>query len=230
MKILSTGIAVIHGDTHASRWIEEIGRLDHDPTIQKVLEPYLKPGDTAIDVGAMLGAYSHGFKRAVGSDGRVLAFEPNPIAYECLVHNCPGVGCYNVALVDQDRLCSVKASDVYPLNVGASEVFFDEHSAIPMKCLDTFWKDKADYGHIKLLKVDVEGMEPNVIAGGLEAIRSHRPVIFIEINHMALFRNGYRWHHVVDPLTDMGYRPKFIGEGHNFREQDWPQLDVIFEP
>lgn len=231
MKTLPNGIAVIEGDTHASRWIEEQGKLEYDPTIEKVLMPYLKPGDTALDIGAMLGAYAHGFKRAVGVDGRVLAFEPNPETYACLVRNCPGVGCYNLALGSSERLCSVRINEDHPNNYGACEVFYDEYSNIKMQSLDEFWKSKnGAYGHIKLIKVDVEGMEPEVIQGGIGVIRAHRPVIFIEINHRALFKNGYRWHHVVDPLTDIGYRPKFIGAGHNFREQDWPEMDVIFEP
>lgn len=225
--MLSNGIAVIQGDTHASKWIEEQGKLEHDPTIEKVLMPMLKEGDTALDIGAMLGAYSHGFKRAVGN-GEVFAFEPNPEAFRCLKINCPSVRCYNFAIGAKRGRCSIKRHELYPDNHGATEVITDDDGTIPVQSLDDLLKDRTE--SIKLIKIDVEGMEPEVILGGMNTIRKFRPIIFVEINHIALRRHDHRWTQIVDPLIQLDYRVRFIGEGHNFTEQDWPQLDVLFIP
>lgn len=225
--MLSNGIAVIEGDTHASKWIEEQGKLEHDPTIEKVLMPMLKEGDTALDIGAMLGAYSHGFKRAVGN-GEVFAFEPNPEAFMCLKINCPSVRCYNFAIGAKTGWCSVKRHEIYPDNHGATEVIHDDTGTTIIRTLDDFCPNRTE--SIKLIKIDVEGMEPEVIQGAMNTIRKFRPIIFVEINHIALRRHDHRWTQIVDPLIQLDYRVKFIGDGHNFTEQDWPQLDVLFIP
>lgn len=226
MKILPTGIAVIEGDTHASKWIEEQGRLDYDGEVAKTIEPLLKPGDTALDVGAMLGAYSMGMKRAVGPTGKVYAFEPNIDAYECLTHNCPDVLCLGIALGDRAGYGSIKRSEKYPDNAGASYVDNDGEDSIPISALDSIWQG----GPIAFMKIDAEGMEPEVIRGARKTLQAFRPILFIEINHDVLRNKGYEWHHVIDPLTDMGYKPRFLDPRHNFREKDWPQLDLLMMP
>lgn len=227
LRMLDNSIAVIEGDTHASKWIEEQGKLEYDPTIEKVLMPLLSKGDNAVDVGAMLGAYAHGFKRAVGN-GNVFAFEPNPESFRCLKINCPSVLCYNFAIGSKTGVCSLKPNEIYPDNYGATEVTVNEHGTVQVMALDDLFLER--FGPLKLLKIDVEGMEPEVIEGGIDLITRCRPIIFTEINHQALCRHARTWHDVVGPLLALGYKPKFLGEGHSFIEREWPQLDVLFIP
>lgn len=225
MKILPNGIAVLEGDQWASRWIEEQGRLDYDPTISKVLEPLLKPGDWVVDVGAMLGAYTHGFLRAVGPTGHVAAYEPNPAAYDCLVHNCPDADAVMCGLGRKGWYGSLETNkenpgkcriDLKPVELGGTFVMsLDE-------CVEN--------DPLHLLKIDVEGMEPDVIEGGIETIKRCRPIILIEINHAALELNGYTWQDVIDPLTVIGYKPKHLKEGLSFDREKCPEIDVLMMP
>lgn len=59
------------------------------------------------------------------------------------------------------------------------------------------------------IKIDVQGLEHRVLAGGLETIRTHRPVIMAET-----VRRGSDTHKVVEPL---GYRLMEF-DGHGFAE------------
>ena len=66
----------------------------------------LRPGDTAIDIGANLGYYTRPMSRIVGPEGRVYAVEPVPVICEVLRRNLRGrdnVRILNCALGDGDR-------------------------------------------------------------------------------------------------------------------------------
>ena len=57
---------------------------------------HLQPGDTAVDIGAWRGAYTYWMVKAVGPQGRVVCFEPQPamISYLRKIkrHAAPGYG------------------------------------------------------------------------------------------------------------------------------------------
>jgi tRNA A58 N-methylase Trm61 len=59
----------------------------HEIGIQAVYEAVLQPGDTVIDGGAHSGKHTIPMARAVGSAGRVFAFEPSPEPYGRLSKN-----------------------------------------------------------------------------------------------------------------------------------------------
>lgn len=227
MKILPTGIAVIEGDGWASKWIEEQGRLDHDPTISQVIEPLLKVGDTAIDCGAMLGAYTHGMLRAVGKSGTVIAFEPNPVAFECLRYNCPDAVCYQMAV---GKRLGTACIHPHQTNPGRAWVSDSAPGQVVLVTTVDNVVENLQLKSLNFIKIDVEGMEPEVIEGGYESIKKFRPIVFVEIRHEFLGYHGYKWHHVIDPFTKIGYTVKFIGEGHNFIPEQWPQIDVLLMP
>lgn len=61
--------------------------MDEDPKLISVLIDRLKPGDTFVDVGANCGSFSLAAARTVGTTGRALAIEPNPIMIPRLQFN-----------------------------------------------------------------------------------------------------------------------------------------------
>ena len=65
------------------------------------MRPFLRPGQTIIDVGANVGYTTRFFAKTVGPTGKVYAFEPNPFIYPLLTGNVASleqVSTYNVAL------------------------------------------------------------------------------------------------------------------------------------
>lgn len=226
MKILSNGIAVLENDAWASAWVEQLGTLQYDACIEEFLKPLLKPGDTAIDIGAYIGGYAGPFKQFVGASGKVYAFEPNPEPFECLVRNCPGVVCHQVALGKQDGVSQYFTDTI---NRGASFILPQNNTnqiskPVEIKTLDSFGIERP-----KLIKIDVEGMEIEVIQGGIETIKSSFPVIYLELNHGAIKRAGYNFNHLINYMKLLGYRMEFTSNEHNLNEAQWPQLDVFFK-
>lgn len=58
-----------------------------DEAVSSFLREHVKPGQVCIDVGANVGAYVLQLATWVGTDGRVIAFEPNPAARAALMRN-----------------------------------------------------------------------------------------------------------------------------------------------
>jgi FkbM family methyltransferase len=71
------------------------------------LSSFVKPGDLVLDVGANIGLYSLHLSRAVGPEGRVFAFEPDPANLQLLkeniaINHCDNVTVFPVALGAED--------------------------------------------------------------------------------------------------------------------------------
>ncbi|HJR60730.1 MAG TPA: FkbM family methyltransferase [Vicinamibacterales bacterium] len=59
----------------------------YDPAVAAYLAQQVKPGSTCLDVGANVGVYALQFARWTGPSGRVIAFEPNPVAATALAEH-----------------------------------------------------------------------------------------------------------------------------------------------
>jgi len=142
-----------------------------------------RPGDTVFDVGANIGAHTLALARIVGPHGYVYAFEPVRVIFNVL--------CANVALNGLENVQGVHAvagrtpgSELIPDlrhdepgNFGSFDAsYFGEGRPVPRIPLDAF----ADAENVTFVKIDVEGMEAEVIAGATDLIARHRPVLFVE--------------------------------------------------
>ncbi len=132
---------------------------------------------TVLDVGANIGQFA---AAAAGSwpEARILAFEPLPAAAEALRRRA-GVEVYQIAVGDRDG-STVFYPHAYSLSSSALPVLDDlrtrawakETAAIevPMCRLDTVLAGERLEGPV-LLKLDVQGLEPAVLAGAPETLR-----------------------------------------------------------
>lgn len=211
MKILSNGIAVLDGDSHISRWVEEERRLDHDQNALPIILEYIKDGDVVVDAGAFIGDHTIAYTKAVGRTGRVMAFEPNPAAYECLVHNCPEAMAFNLGLSDRSEELKM-AIDV---NAGASYVG-DGGQSINVVALDSM-----PFQRLNFIKMDVEGMELRALLGAKKTIEAHRPIMWIEINVGALKRQGVVPSQIFEVLHGIGY------EFEPYPDEGGMQYDIL---
>lgn len=146
------------------------------------LAEWLRPGDTALDVGANVGHYSCRMSELVGAAGRVVAFEPVPDTFAALAANSKTFPHPNVTLLNA---AVGEAVGTVGLSVpGGSDGSYlarvDPTAAL--KCL-VLSVDSLDLpGPVRLVKIDAEGYEPKVLAGMARLLRRDRPVVVLERN------------------------------------------------
>jgi FkbM family methyltransferase len=148
------------------------------------LRQFVKPGQTVLDVGANVGTHTVFFAKQVGDRGCVLAFEPQRLAYQNLCANIALNALVNVVARQQGigRRAETARLPVFDprkeTNFGA--VCLLGHAVgepVEVIRIDDLW-----LGHCDLIKVDVEGMQCDVLEGARETITAHRPVLFVENN------------------------------------------------
>ena len=164
-----------------------------------VFNNILKPGDVAIDVGANIGALTVPMAKLVEPNGEVYAFEASEANLELLCKNVEqntaagAVGIIPCAASDRegtlrvDKQSALHAYSRVDINVGDFEI----------KCttIDSFKLPKC-----KLIKIDVDGHELQVLNGAAETIKRCKPIIYIENEIDSKREDMVAW------LVDHGYR------------------------
>ena len=165
---------------------------------------------TAIDVGANIGNHTIFFSEFFK---KVLSFEPNPITYKVLSVNTyflQNVEVHNFGLSDTENYLTLSVSKG---NIGGSSASInynsDIHHQIKVIKLDDFKENVT--GNIALIKIDVEGMEKQVLMGAKNTINNHRPIILFEL-WSSSFENGTS--STVQFLENAGYLMYILTESH----------------
>ena len=186
---------------------------DFDKSISKLLSDLLIKGDVFVDVGASYGIESIPCAKIVGQKGKVFSFEPHKISYNLLCKSLLENKLDNVvtmpfAVSSNDE---TKSLSVQPNNYGLSSILAYEEGNIPVECIRL---DSIKYllnNKIKILKIDTEGYEFEVLKGAKEIFELNKPDhVIIEIlpkNTVHLFdREEYKF------LTSFGYRGRQINK------------------
>ena len=144
----------------------------------------LAPGDLVVDVGANYGVYALSAARLVGPAGRVLAFEPGagPAAHLRRSKQANGFdGLEIVAAALSDRSGQGHLSG--GRDAALAEVVAEggaEAQAITLLTLDEA-DARWDLGQAAFLKLDAEGHEPRIVAGGEKFLERASPLVLLEI-------------------------------------------------
>jgi FkbM family methyltransferase len=154
----------------------------------------LDPGDVVVDAGAHIGSFAIPLARRVGPAGRVVAIEPAPITVELLYQN---LDLNDVAgMVDVvERVVSEDAAGhrlvTHETNTGAWHFVADATSRDARAAtLDEIVAEALADRRVRLIKIDVEGMELSALRSADATIASHRPILYCEISTEQLARHG----------------------------------------
>jgi FkbM family methyltransferase len=192
------GGAVLHetGDlVFVPRPLDARGRacLLSPPRAHPAALGFLPPGGVAIDVGANLGEWALPLARRVGPGGRLFAFEPQPRIHAALGESL-GLNNLTQAILLPDAVSDREGETVMALpEVTSSTVDTGQaHLGAPgageagitvsTVTLDGF-ATRAGLTRLDLVKIDVEGHEREVLAGGAGLLARFRPVVVLEIGH-----------------------------------------------
>lgn len=210
VRILDNGVAVC-GTTHHAEWCATEG-LVHDPHMAKIVRENISAGELFVNVGAHIGTLA---KVAIDAGAKVLCFEPNPDAVECLRHNLAGssAGIFNVAIGKTVGTVKFNSLD----NAGAS--FVSEGDGTVVLPLDAF-----DLPQVATILMDCEGSELCVLQGAEQTINRFHPKMLIELNEGALRRQGTNQLEVCSWLQAHGY--KWWPVQANL-SPDSPQYDIL---
>jgi FkbM family methyltransferase len=148
-------------------------------------------GDAVIEVGANIGTHTLAFSQMVGRQGRIYAFEPQRIIFQTL---CANMALNNIENVESFQLAaSDKAGHLFlpdiqynvEGNFGAIEMNrFKDGVKVPVVALDELL-ELPNGRPLKLIKIDVEGMEHGVISGAKQMIAKQRPFLYVENDRLA---------------------------------------------
>jgi FkbM family methyltransferase len=149
----------------------------------KLLSQILKPNDNVIEVGSNIGSIAIPIGLAI-SDGVLYAIEPQQYIYNML---CANIAVNNLSNIKPIRYAVGSTSGNVNLpnidyetvtNFGGVEILdTNDGDSVELIRLDDYFKNLTQ---LKLIKIDVEGMEIDVLNGAKELINKHRPFIYCE--------------------------------------------------
>jgi len=142
-------------------------------------------GDVVIDVGAHVGVFAaKALKRGAA---KVIVVEPDPLNVECLRRNfTKEIDSGRVAIVSDAAWNKTetltfhlgKSSAWNSLRGGESEESIDVRARPLDDIVNELGLDRVDY-----IKVDVEGVEAEVLEGAVETMRRFRPTLMVDTHH-----------------------------------------------
>jgi FkbM family methyltransferase len=146
---------------------------------------YIRPDGLVIDVGANIGLHSVRFAD-VAKAGKVICFEPARSTFTYLLQNVkdvPNVVPLNIALSDSNGLQNffVAADNAFSGLKDTKRKPILRQEAVACFAGDAILQPLVQDQRVDLVKIDVEGLETQVLRGMKEFIARHRPVIFCEI-------------------------------------------------
>ncbi len=178
---------------HRGYWYKGVNR---EPQTMRDLLKIVKPGSTCFEIGGHIGYVSLILRQAVGEEGSVYVFEPGSNNYNYLEANTrpyPNIKIINLAISDHSGEVDFFTEDITGQNnslkpdysqfrhnqelQGAEAVY--TKSVVQAITLDAYIEKQGVVPDS--IKIDIEGAELLALRGAVETLRSHRPVIMIEI-------------------------------------------------
>lgn len=202
-----------------------------EPNLTAWIERRLKRGDGFIDVGANVGYFTLLASDCVGPDGNVVAIEAMPAIYEHLARHIRDNGLTNTRVVNKAAVGPDAPAEVSLFwgdagNLGSTGLLQQNDSlrsvTVAAGTLADILNDE-ECRRARLMKVDVEGVEDEVIRGlQLESGRFNESLeLIVEVSCEPAREQRRTW--LMNHLQRLGFFPYVLPESHNFRDFAYPR-------
>jgi len=184
-----------------------------EPAETRAFARFLRPGAFVIDAGANFGHYALLSANAVGEQGLVVAFEPDPATFALLASNAGLLSAANL-VVEQAGLSDQTGSIALAVdarNPGGHSFARENvdtfgHSVdVPVFRLDDFVVERGMNRRVDLVKIDVQGFEWKMICGAQETLKRDRPVVFCEVSPSMMAAVDDDFHVLLRFFEELGY-------------------------
>ena len=182
----------------------------YEPAVTRLLLERLRPGMTFVDAGAHLGYYTLLAAKAVGREGKVYAFEPDPLYYHLVRRSLALSG------MDQAQVCQLAVAEGCGIasffpdpEEGLGNLFAPVHAGLQLTVhtvsLDTFF-DALGWPPVDVVKLDVQGAETAALRGmrGL-AERNPSLCLLIEFDPLCQRDAGVSPERFFAALVELGF-------------------------
>jgi FkbM family methyltransferase len=146
--------------------------------------------DLVLDIGANIG--NHSLYLACVTKCHVVAFEPNRVLADSICASVDMNGLAHRVSVHAIGIGNQRAHGHFakeiPNNLGSQSIELGE-GAIQILSLDSMSFDQP----VKVMKIDVEGMELAVLQGAKMLLRKDRPILYVECPSENEFLNIHSW-------------------------------------
>jgi FkbM family methyltransferase len=181
------------GDSYFESHIDRNGLAERD--IVNILTASISEDDWTLDVGANIGYISLAMS-VLCPKGKIFSFEPAKTTYKLLkkntvINKVNNIVVNNIGLSDSKKSATLSAS-----TTNSSGAFVNEnvvHADMSGLKNDTIQLNRLDEEYERLgitkcslIKVDIEGHEPNFLRGASSFIKKFKPQVLMEVNHWCL--------------------------------------------
>ena len=212
-RALNIDSKVAFVDLHDPRLLQIPNEVaDHYPDTS-ILQRFIGPDDTFVDVGANHGSFSIAASQVIGPQGLIVAIEPQPrktaLVQKSLAANARcEFRVHYFACGDE----SAEVEFYVPEGSSGGASVFAQYGAVvphrklrvPVRRFDDATKWHSFPGRV-FMKVDVEGSETKFLRGATKMIRRRKPLIMLEINPESMVASGQSGEHFVGELETLGY-------------------------
>jgi FkbM family methyltransferase len=196
-----------------------------EPAEMDFVRSHVRAGDTMLDVGANIGWFSVFGATLVGSEGRVIAVEPERRNLALLRANVWLNGCSNVSLLpvaagSRRGFVGLQRNE---LNRGDHQVGLvgeEVHDLVPIVRLDQLLSGV----RLDFVKIDTQGFDHEAIAGLAGCLAASSPTILCEFWPAGLARRGVDALAVAEGYLAMGLSIELLDDSGRLTPASPPEV------
>ena len=171
-------------DIYQGKSFDHFGEYSEEEAL--LYKKLIKENDSVFDVGANIGSFTVLFSRLVGKNGFVVALEPERHNFYTLcgnmaINNLTNVHCFQYAIGENSGVINIPEINHEEIeNHGGIELKTNANVetgyTVNLTTLDLISTPRKT----SFVKIDVEGMELQVLKGGKNKILNEKPYLYVE--------------------------------------------------